>query len=226
MTDETDTPTTDTPPTDTPATDTPATDTPATDTPTTDTPATDTPATDTPATGTTRGPGANDVERGELVGPDDESQPTDEEQTGAITEPAKVMRIGSMVKQLLEEVRQTPLDEPSRERLAEIYERSVVELTHALSPDLQEELRMLALPFDEDEVPTDAELRIAKAQLVGWLEGLFHGIQASLVAQQMAARQQLEQMRQIGPGDGQPVPAGPDGQRGMPPQRDRPGTYI
>ena len=171
--------------------------------------------------------GADGVERGELVGVDGESG-DDVEPSGAITEPAKVMRIGSMVKQLLDEVRDMELDEPSRERLAEIYERSVVELSEALSPDLQEELRMLALPFDEDTVPTEPELRIAKAQLVGWLEGLFHGIQASLVAQQMAARQQLEQMRQIGPG-GQPQPGqqmpGQPGQ-GLPPQNDRPGTYI
>lgn len=181
--------------------------------------------------------GADGVERGELVGVqggddgDRGDDGGDVEPSGAITEPAKVMRIGSMVKQLLDEVRDMELDEPSRERLAEIYERSVVELSEALSPDLQEELRMLALPFDEDTVPTEPELRIAKAQLVGWLEGLFHGIQASLVAQQMAARQQLEQMRQIGPGGqpqpGQPMPGQP-GQpgQGLPPQSDRPGTYI
>jgi hypothetical protein len=163
------------------------------------------------------------VERGELVARDDVADAEVEEPTGSITEPAKVMRIGSMVKQLLEEVRHAPLDDASRERLAEIYERSVVEVSEALSPDLQQELRMLALPFDDDEIPSDAELRIAKAQLVGWLEGLFHGIQASLVAQQMAARQQLEQMRQIGPGHGDGEP----GQRpGFPPQADRPGTYI
>lgn len=119
--------------------------------------------------------------------------------TESVTEPGKVMRIGSMVKQLLEEVRSTHLDEPSRERLAEIYERSIVELSDALSPDLQEELRMLTLPFSS-EAPSESELRIAKAQLVGWLEGLFHGIQATLFAQQMAARQQIEQMRRLGPG--------------------------
>ena len=95
-----------------------------------------------------------------------------------------------MVKQLLEEVRTSQLDASSRERLAEIYERSVVELADALSPDLQQELRMLALPFS-DGIPSDGELRIAQAQLVGWLEGLFHGIQATLFAQQMAARQQF-----------------------------------
>ena len=169
---------------------------------------------------------ADDVERGELVGVEGADGGDETEPSGSITEPAKVMRIGSMVKQLLDEVRDMDLDEPSRERLAEIYERSVVELSEALSPDLQEELRMLALPFDEDTVPTEPELRIAKAQLVGWLEGLFHGIQASLVAQQMAARQQLEQMRQIGPGGhpGQQMPGQPG--QGMPPQSDRPGTYI
>ena len=104
-----------------------------------------------------------------------------------------------MVRQLLEEVRWTPLDEPSRERLAEIYERSIVEISEALSPDLAEELHVLALPFKDGEIPTEGELRVAKAQLVGWLEGLFHGIQATLFAQQIAARQQIEQMRQIPP---------------------------
>ena len=136
----------------------------------------------------------------------------------SVTEPAKVMRIGSMVKQLLDEVHAAPLDEASRERLAEIYERSVTELSMALSPDLQEELHMLALPFDQESVPTEAELRIAKAQLVGWLEGLFHGIQATLMAQQFAARQQLEQMRELPKGPGGLAPAGP----GV----ERPGTYL
>lgn len=120
-----------------------------------------------------------------------------EQELENVIEPAKVMRIGSMVKQLLEEVRGTPLDERSRERLAEIYERSIVEISSALSPDLAQELYELALPFREGEVPSEGELRVAKAQLVGWLEGLFHGIQATLFAQQFAARQQLEQMRQI-----------------------------
>jgi len=120
-----------------------------------------------------------------------------EQELENVIEPAKVMRIGSMVKQLLEEVRGTPLDERSRERLAEIYERSIVEISSALSPDLAQELHELALPFREGEVPSEGELRVAKAQLVGWLEGLFHGIQATLFAQQVAARQQLEQMRQI-----------------------------
>jgi hypothetical protein len=134
-----------------------------------------------------------------------------ETESETITEPAKVMRIGSMVKQLLDEAHATTLDEPSRERLAEIYERSIIELSEALSPDLQEELRMLALPFHEGTVPSEAELRVAKAQLVGWLEGLFHGIQATLFAQQIAARQQLEQMRQLPGGLNQPAPGEPSG---------------
>ncbi len=143
----------------------------------------------------------------------------DEPDEESVTSPAKVMRIGSMVKQLLEEVRSAPLDEASRERLAEIYERSVTELSDALSPDLQEELHMLALPFEDGEIPSEPELRIAKAQLVGWLEGLFHGIQATLMAQQFAAQRQLQEMRQL-PG-GQMVPQAP--QESGP---DRPGTYL
>ncbi len=161
------------------------------------------------------------IERGEIVGlPIAGPRDHDGEVTETVSEPAKVMRIGSMVKQLLEEVRISPLDERSRERLAEIYERSIVELSEALSPDLQDELRNLALPFKDGVIPSDAELRIAKAQLVGWLEGLFHGIQATLFAQQLAARQQLEQMRQLPPGAMQ---GGPGGQ---PMPSDRPGTYL
>lgn len=160
------------------------------------------------------------IEHPEVVKP---APAADLPQTETVTEPAKVMRIGSMVKQLLEEVRGSALDEASRERLAEIYDRSIVELTEALSPDLQDELRNLALPFAEGDAPSESELRIAKAQLVGWLEGLFHGIQATLFAQQLAARQQLEQMRQLPPG----MVIGPDG---VPRQRtvgdDRPGTYL
>ena len=134
---------------------------------------------------------------------------SDQAMAGSVTEPAKVRRIGSMVKQLLEEVRQSPLDEASRERLAEVYERSIIELSEALSPDLQDELRILTLPFEDGEVPSEGELRVAQAQLVGWLEGLFHGIQATLFAQQLAARQQLDQIRQL--------PQGP---------AERPGTYL
>jgi hypothetical protein len=112
-----------------------------------------------------------------------------------IEQPAKVMRIGSMVKQLLEEVRQAPLDDAARERLRQIHHSSVAELGEGLAPELREELDRLTLPFSETATPSDAELRIAQAQLVGWLEGLFHGIQTALFAQQMAARVQLEQMR-------------------------------
>src|SRR5256714_4866466 len=112
-----------------------------------------------------------------------------------VEQPAKVMRIGSMIKQLLEEVRAAPLDEASRNRLKEIHETSIRELEQGLAPELRDELERLTLPFSEDATPSDAELRIAQAQLVGWLEGLFHGIQTALFAQQMAARVQLEQMR-------------------------------
>ena len=127
-----------------------------------------------------------------------------------IEQPAKVMRIGSMIKQLLEEVRAAPLDEASRGRLREIHQRSITELEDGLAPQLREELERLSLPFEGETPPSEAELRIAQAQLVGWLEGLFHGIQAALVAQQMAARLQLEQMR--GGGAGRPaLPMGPNG---------------
>ena len=123
-----------------------------------------------------------------------------------IDSPAKIIRVGSMVKQLLEEVRNTPLDEAARDHMVDIYGRSIAELQASLSPNLAEELARLAPDFDSDEVPSEATLRIAQAQLVGWLEGLFHGIQATLVAQQMAARQQLEGVRgQLG------VPGGPSG---------------
>ena len=154
-------------------------------------------------------------------------QQNEPDMTETVTAPAKVMRIGSMVKQLLEEVRTGSLDEASRERLAEIYERSIVELSEALSPDLQDELKNLALPFKDGEIPSDGELRVAKAQLVGWLEGLFHGIQATLFAQQIAARQQLEGMRQLPPG----AIAGGSGGGQVPPGAaidvaDRPGTYL
>ncbi|WP_079066503.1 proteasome activator protein Bpa [Mycobacterium tuberculosis] len=116
--------------------------------------------------------------------------------TDLVEQPAKVMRIGTMIKQLLEEVRAAPLDEASRNRLRDIHATSIRELEDGLAPELREELDRLTLPFNEDAVPSDAELRIAQAQLVGWLEGLFHGIQTALFAQQMAARAQLQQMRQ------------------------------
>jgi hypothetical protein len=127
-----------------------------------------------------------------------------------VEQPAKVMRIGSMIKQLLEEVRAAPLDDASRNRLREIHRSSIQELEEGLAPELRDELERLTLPFTDDAVPSDAELRIAQAQLVGWLEGLFHGIQTALFAQQMAARQQLEQMRQGA------LPPGIGAQRGGP----------
>jgi hypothetical protein len=126
--------------------------------------------------------------------------------TDLVEQPAKVMRIGTMIKQLLEEVRAAPLDDASRNRLREIHATSIRELEDGLAPELRDELERLTLPFTEDATPSDAELRIAQAQLVGWLEGLFHGIQTALFAQQMAARQQLEHMRQgaLPPGLGEP----------------------
>ena len=112
-----------------------------------------------------------------------------------VEQPAKVMRIGTMIKQLLEEVRAAPLDDASRQRLRDIHASSIRELEQGLAPELREELERITLPFSEDATPSDAELRIAQAQLVGWLEGVFHGIQTALFAQQMAARAQLEEMR-------------------------------
>ncbi|HVF73692.1 MAG TPA: bacterial proteasome activator family protein [Acidimicrobiales bacterium] len=151
-----------------------------------------------------------------VTGPQGEEPAKPEKET--VEQPAKVMRIGSMIKQLLEEVRQAPLDEASRARLREIYETSVRELAEGLSPDLQQELDRLAMPFDGAAAPSEAELRVAQAQLVGWLEGLFHGIQATLFAQQMAAQAQLEQMRHqrgLPPGavpeDAPPGPTRPPG---------------
>jgi hypothetical protein len=145
------------------------------------------------------------------VSNDDDQTPEE-----TVSQPAKVMRIGSMIKQLLEEVKASELDDASRVRLREIYETSVREVASGLSPDLQQELARLALPFGESDTPSDSELRIAQAQLLGWLEGLFHGIQATLFAQQMTARAQLEEMQR---------------QRGLPPGAagDRApgsGTYL
>ena len=156
-----------------------------------------------------------------VVGPDGVATESDVQEsrerpvTEMIEQPAKVMRVGNMIRQLLEEVRAAPLDEKSRVRLKEIHASSIKELEDGLAPELIDELERLSLPFAEDEVPSEAELRIAQAQLVGWLEGLFHGIQTTLFAQQMAARAQLEQMRRalppgMGPGQG---PEGDDSQR-------------
>ena len=141
-----------------------------------------------------------------------------EQQSEAVEQPAKVMRIGSMIKLLLEEVRQSDadLDEPSRDRLREIYETSVTELATALSPDLRDELGRLAHPFAGTNAPSEGELRIAKAQLVGWLEGLFHGIQAAMFAQQAAARQQFEELRRRGLLSQNPQAPDAQGDRGSP----------
>ena len=124
-----------------------------------------------------------------------------------VEQPAKVMRIGTMIKQLLEEVRAAPLDDASRNRLRDIHASSIRELEQGLAPELREELERITLPFSEGETPSDAELRIAQAQLVGWLEGVFHGIQTALFAQQMAARAQLEEMRRRALPGGQSSPA-------------------
>jgi proteasome activator-like protein len=141
-----------------------------------------------------------------VIGPDGstvatpDSDSSEQENTsrsiaGMVSQPDKVMRIGTMIKQLLEEVKAAPLDEASRNRLRDVHASSIRELEEGLAPELREELDRLTLPFGENETPSDAELRIAQAQLVGWLEGLFHGIQTALFAQQMAARAQLEEMR-------------------------------
>jgi hypothetical protein len=158
----------------------------------------------------------------------------DEDQvTDMVEQPAKVMRIGTMIKQLLEEVRAAPLDEAGRQRLREIHEMSIHELEDGLAPELRDELERLTLPFGSG-VPSEAELRIAQAQLVGWLEGLFHGIQAALFQQQMAARAQLEQMRQRAlPGGSRQIVVGPGGQMLAPgfgaeeeEPRQGPGQYL
>ena len=155
----------------------------------------------------------------------DEDGPTNP--ADLVEQPAKVMRIGSMIKQLLEEVRNAPLDEAGRVRLAEIHRRSIKELEDGLAPELIEELERIALPFEEGHAPTDAELRIAQAQLVGWLEGLFHGIQTALFAQQMAAQQQLAQMRRaLPPGSqGNPDQEGA-GLPGLPGEGGPTGQYL
>jgi Protein of unknown function (DUF2587) len=135
------------------------------------------------------GPGQSDGQVGVDTGED--ASPL----AGMVSQPDKVMRIATMIKQLLEEVRAAPLDDASRVRLREIHRNSITELADGLAPELRQELSRLTLPLDENQTPSDAELRIAQAQLVGWLEGLFHGIQTALMAQQMAARAQLEEIR-------------------------------
>ena len=162
----------------------------------------------------------------QAVGEPEEGEEAERSVTDLVEEPAKVMRIGSMIRQLLEEVKSAPLDEPGRHRLAGILHTSVKELKDGLAPELDEELDRLVMPFD-DNTPTESELRIAQAQLVGWLEGLFHGIQTAIYAQQMAARAQLEQMRRaLPPGvmPGQPQPEVEEQEQGQ--HNPRGGMYL
>ncbi|MGI9007894.1 MAG: bacterial proteasome activator family protein [Streptosporangiaceae bacterium] len=176
-----------------------------------------------------REPGSESPAKVVVVGPDGIATETDvipdnpgeRLVTDMVEQPAKVMRVGSMIRQLLEEVRAAPLDEKSRARLREIHTSSIKELEDGLAPELKEELERLSLPFAEDEVPSEAELRVAQAQLVGWLEGLFHGIQTTLFAQQMAARAQLEQMRRA-------LPPGmmPGQEESLPQQQRTSGPYL
>lgn len=162
-----------------------------------------------------------------VVGPNGmaiEAAPGDDDERSLadlVEQPAKVMRIGSMIRQLLDEVRAAPLDEKARQRLKDIHEGAMKQLRDGLAPELVEELESFSLPFSDTEVPSEGELRVAQAQLVGWLEGLFHGIQTALFAQQMAARAQLEQMRRALPpgmspgGPGMPGAPGDPGQPGQ-----------
>jgi hypothetical protein len=165
-----------------------------------------------PQDGVSQVPAPQDSGQAAIQAPADQGGPPQE----AITQPAKLLRIASMVRELLEETRQASLDEPGRVRLREIYQRSVGELREVLSPDLEEELAMLSPPIEG--VPTEAEIRVAQAQLVGWLEGLFQGIQAALFAQQAAARAQFEELRRRG------LPGGPPMQ--PPTQGPNPGQYL
>ncbi len=173
-----------------------------------------------------------------MIGPDgqplalspDSSQPEDGSEERSLTDlveqPAKVMRIGSMIRQLLEEVKAAPLDEASRNRLKEIHQASIKELEQGLAPELVEELDRLTLPFTDEHTPSEGELRITQAQLVGWLEGLFHGIQTAIYAQQVAARAQFEQIRRglpAGMAPQQPDPQLPQGQH---PSGQSGGMYL
>jgi len=167
-----------------------------------------------------------------LESAEDESEGESEGDERALTElveqPAKVMRIGSMIRQLLEEVKAAPLDEASRNRLKEIHQASIKELEEGLAPELVEELDRLTLPFTEEGTPSEGELRIAQAQLVGWLEGLFHGIQTAIYAQQMAARAQFEQIRRALPPGMVPHQPGqqPGAQQPPPTPGDSGGMYL
>lgn len=173
------------------------------------------------------------ADEAEVVPPHTGDGPVDDRPEEYIEEPAKVMRVGAMLRQLLDELREATLDESSRDRLRDIYETSIQELGSALSPDLQDELDRITLPFDDDTIPSEAELRVAEAQLVGWLEGLIQGIQATLFAQQMAAQQQLANMRGQLPAGAMPAPPGAPGRPpAAAPQAagenpdNRPGTYL
>ena len=152
------------------------------------------------------GPDGRPVGAMPMAAPDDDGDPGQLDVNEMVEQPAKVMRIGTMIKQLLEEVRAAPLDEASRNRLRDVHAASIRELEQGLAPELRDELERITLPFNENETPSDAELRIAQAQLVGWLEGVFHGIQTALFAQQMAARAQLEEMRRKALPGGAPHP--------------------
>jgi hypothetical protein len=156
-----------------------------------------------------------------MAGDGDEANPA-----ALVEQPAKVMRIGSMIKQLLEEVRNAPLDDAGRARLAAIHERSIAELKKGLAPELVSELEAITLPLEGEGTPSDAELRIAQAQLVGWLEGLFHGIQTVLFAQQMAARAQLEQMRRALPPGTTPPGNRPEPPGAAPTREQGTGQYL
>ncbi len=156
---------------------------------------------------------------------DDDSNQDAERLTSLVEQPAKVMRIGRMVQQLLEEVKSAPVDESGRKRLATVLHTSITELKQGLAPELDEELDRLIQPFDET-TPTESELRIAQAQLVGWLEGLFHGIQTAIYAQQMAARSQLEQMRRALPPGAMPGMPGQQDQEGGPEPGTQGGMYL
>ncbi|MBO0746081.1 MAG: bacterial proteasome activator family protein, partial [Candidatus Dormibacteraeota bacterium] len=172
---------------------------------------------------------------GRPVGTMPPAQREDDERdlTELVEQPAKVMRIGSMIRQLLEEVKAAPLDEASRNRLREIHHASIHELESGLAPELVEELERLSLPLTDERTPSEGELRIAQAQLVGWLEGLFHGIQTAIYAQQVAARAQFEQIRRSLPPGVQMAPGGPQAQHPAPPgapeqrpQGDSGGMYL
>jgi hypothetical protein len=157
-------------------------------------------------------PGGQPVHSAEVV--EEEERPDQ----GSIQHPTKLLRIASMIRELVEEVRQAPLDERGRSRIREVYARTLGELKGLLSPDLQAELAKLMTPLEEGA--SDAEIRVAQAQLLGWLEGLFHGIQAALWSQQMQARAALEEMRRRG------LPSGDQSRPSPSPEGGPPGQYL